>query len=96
MIVSSREISVAAHCCRALRIDAPCGRSLCNSGCYGITWNGTPEPYAAQLTDVIDIQGYAAFDSGNFNGANVLLRDNGTWVLYFSDWQNDPQTIHRI
>ena len=61
----------------------------------GIKWNGTPEPYAAQLTDVISIQGYAAFDSGNFNGANVLLRDNGTWVLYFSDWQNDPQTIHR-
>lgn len=61
----------------------------------GITWNGTPEPYSAQLTDVISIQGYTAFDSGNFNGANVLLRDSGTWVLYFSDWKNDPQTIHR-
>ena len=61
----------------------------------GITWNGTPEPYSAQLTDVINIQGYAAFDSGNFNGANVLLRESETWVLYFSDWKNDPQTMHR-
>jgi hypothetical protein len=24
----------------------------------GVTWNGTPEPYSAQLTDVISIQGY--------------------------------------
>lgn len=61
----------------------------------GTTWNGAPEPYSAQLTDIISIQGYAAFDSGNFNGANVLFRDGGTWVLYFSDWKNDPQTMHR-
>jgi hypothetical protein len=60
----------------------------------GAIWNGTPEPYSAQLSDIISIQGYAPFSSGNFNGANVLLRDNGTWVLYFKDW-NDFGTTYR-
>jgi hypothetical protein len=54
----------------------------------GTTWSGTPEPYPAQLTDIISIQGYVPFSAGNFNGANVLLWDNGTWVLYFKDWQD--------
>jgi hypothetical protein len=61
----------------------------------GVTWNGSTEPYSARLTDIISIQGYALFSSGNFNGANVLLRDNGAWVLYFTDWQNDPHTTYR-
>jgi len=60
----------------------------------GTTWNGTTEPYSALLTDVISIQGYAPFSAGNFNGANVLLRDNATWVLYFKDW-NDFGTTYR-
>lgn len=54
----------------------------------GIIWNGIPEPYSAQVTDIISIQGYTPFSAGNFNGANVLLWDNGTWVLYFKDWQD--------
>lgn len=54
----------------------------------GVTWNGTPEPYAAQFTDAINMQGYAGFGAGNFNGANVLLLDNGAWVLYFVNWNN--------
>ena len=61
----------------------------------GVTWNGSVEPYSAQVADIIDIQGYSLFTSGNFNGANVLLRDNDVWVLYFTDWQNDPDNIHR-
>ena len=61
----------------------------------GVTWNGSVEPYSAQVADIIDIQGYSLFTSGNFNGANVLLRDNDVWVLYFTDWQNDSDTIHR-
>ncbi len=61
----------------------------------GSTWNGAPEPYSAQLTDIVSIQGYTLFSSGNFNGANVLLRDNSAWVLYFTNWQNDPHTMHR-
>jgi hypothetical protein len=52
----------------------------------GTAWNGSAEPYPAQLSDVIDIQGYAGFSTGNFNGANVLLRDSDVWVLYFKDW----------
>lgn len=60
----------------------------------GTTRNGTLEPYSAQVTDIISIQGYAPFSSGNFNGSNVLLRDNGTWVLYFKDW-NDFGTTYR-
>jgi hypothetical protein len=59
----------------------------------GVTWNGSVEPYSAQLTDVIGIRGYTGFTMGNFNGANVLLRDNGTWALYFKDW-NDFHTIY--
>jgi hypothetical protein len=60
----------------------------------GTTWNGLPEPYSAQLTDIISIKGYDGFDAGNFNGANVLLRDGGTWVLYFKDL-NDIGTTYR-
>jgi len=52
----------------------------------GTTWNGSPEPYEAKLTDIISIDAYSGFSVGNFNGANVLLQDNGTWVLYFKDW----------
>jgi hypothetical protein len=60
----------------------------------GVTWNHTPEPYSARLADVIEIQGYAPFSTGNFNGSNVLLIDNGTFVPYFKDW-NDFHTIYR-
>jgi putative Ig domain-containing protein len=60
----------------------------------GTTWNGVPEPYPAQLSDIIQIQGYAGFSTGNFNGANVLLRDNETWTLYFKDW-NHLDTTYR-
>jgi hypothetical protein len=64
------------------------------SSADGTTWNGAAEPYSAKLTDVINIQGYAGFSSGNFNGANVLLRDGDVWVLYFKDW-NHFETTYR-
>jgi hypothetical protein len=60
----------------------------------GTTFNGVPEPYPAKQSDVISIQGYAGFSTGNFNGANVLLRDNNTWILYFKDW-NHLDTTYR-
>jgi hypothetical protein len=60
----------------------------------GKSWNGMPEPYPTRQSDIIYIQGYAGFSTGNFNGANVLLRDGGTWVLYFKDW-NDFHTTYR-
>lgn len=59
----------------------------------GTTWNGTPEPYSTRQSDIINIQGYAGFSTGNFNGANVLLRDGGTWVLYFKDWNQFDTTF---
>lgn len=54
----------------------------------GVAWNGSAPPYAAQLTDVISIPNYAQFQAGDFNGANVLLRDGNTWKLYFSNWND--------
>jgi Putative Ig domain len=58
----------------------------------GSTWNGAPQPYEAQLSDIIDIQNYPKFQNGDFNGANVLLRDNNQWTLYFSNWNDQGQT----
>jgi hypothetical protein len=80
--------------CTGGKIGDPAGWPLYFSSTDGVTWNGVPEPYQAQLANIISIQGYDSFSSGNFNGANVLLRDNGSWVLYFKDW-NDFHTIHR-
>jgi hypothetical protein len=60
----------------------------------GTVWNGVSEPYSAQLTDIIGISGYAGFSTGDFNGANVLLNDKGTWALYFVDW-NNPGHVYR-
>jgi hypothetical protein len=50
----------------------------------GFTWNGSPEPYQAQLSDIVDIQGYSNYQYGGFNGGNVLFWDN-SWILYFFD-----------
>jgi len=81
--------------CTSGPLGSPDGKPGCFSSPDGVTWNGSAEPYSARLTDIIIIQGYALFSSGNFNGANVLLRDNGEWVPYFTDWQNDPHTTYR-
>jgi hypothetical protein len=55
----------------------------------GITWNGSPQPYQAQLTDIVVIQGYSDYSAGGFNGGNVLFWDNA-WALYFYDnFNND-------
>lgn len=62
----------------------------------GVTWNGSTEPYAAQLADIVDIQGYAPFQTGDFNGANVLLRDGNGWTLYFKDWNDFGKTYRAI
>jgi hypothetical protein len=51
----------------------------------GITWNGTPEPYSAQLGDVVSIPNDPNYLGWDFNGGNVLLWDSNDWILYYSD-----------
>jgi hypothetical protein len=50
----------------------------------GITRNGTPEPYSAQLGDVVSIPNDPNYLGWDFNGGNVLLWDSNDWMLYYS------------
>jgi hypothetical protein len=50
----------------------------------GITWNGATEPYSAQLSDMISIPNDPVYETTDYNGGNVLLRDNGIWDLFYS------------
>ena len=50
----------------------------------GLTWNGSPEPYSAQLSDMVTIQNDPTYAGYDFNGGNALLRGNDTWTLYYS------------
>ncbi|HLJ29093.1 MAG TPA: Ig domain-containing protein [Candidatus Angelobacter sp.] len=50
----------------------------------GATWNGSPEPYSAQLSDMVSIPNDSNYQGWDFNGGNVLLWDNNDWTLYYS------------
>jgi hypothetical protein len=50
----------------------------------GITWNGSPEPYSAQLGDMVSIPNDPNYLGWDFNGGNVLLSENNGWTLYYS------------
>ena len=50
----------------------------------GTVWNGSHEPYSAQLSDVVSIPNDPDYLGWDFNGGNVLLRDNDAWSLYYS------------
>ncbi len=50
----------------------------------GLTWNGSPAPYSAQLSDVVAVPNDPTYAGYDFNGGNVLLRDNDAWTLYYS------------
>ena len=52
----------------------------------GKTWNGSPAPYRAQQKDIVKMEGYDRYEGADLNGANVLLRDQGKWRLYFTNW----------
>ncbi len=47
-------------------------------------WNGTPEPYPAQLSDVVSIPNDPNYLGWDFNGGNVLLREGSAWMFYYS------------
>jgi hypothetical protein len=50
----------------------------------GVTWNSSAEPYSAQLSDIVSIQNDPEYLVSDYNGGNVLLRDNGVWTLFYS------------
>jgi hypothetical protein len=50
----------------------------------GVTWNGSVEPYSAQLSDLVSIPNDFNYENTDYNGGNVLLRNNGSWILYYS------------
>jgi hypothetical protein len=54
----------------------------------GKTWNGSPEPYHARQADLVEIIGYEPESKPNFNGANVLLYDKGSFMVYFTNWRD--------
>jgi len=61
----------------------------------GVVWNGTPEPYQAQLSDIVDIEGYSDYKAGGFNAGNVLFHESAGWVLYFYDNFSPTAQIYR-
>ena len=50
----------------------------------GISWNGTPEPYSAKLSDVVSVANDPSYPGNDFNGGNVLLWDGNAWTFYYS------------
>ncbi len=59
----------------------------------GRIWNGSPQPYPAQMKDFVRMEGYDPYEKGDLNGANVLLRDHDKYYLYFSNWR-DAGTLY--
>ena len=53
----------------------------------GTSWNGTPEPYTAQISDAVTVQGDPTFAGSDFNGGNVLFRESASWTMYYSGGQ---------
>ena len=51
----------------------------------GITWNGSPAPYSAQLTDMVSVSEWVPCTQGmTTTVATYFLRDNGGWTLYLT------------
>jgi hypothetical protein len=60
----------------------------------GNVWNGSPAPYAAKASDIVEIDGYPPYADADINGVNVLFYESGTYRLYFSNWR-DPGQVYR-
>jgi len=60
----------------------------------GVVWNGSPAPYAARMTDIIEMAGYPPYADADINGVNVLLCEGGAYRLYFNNWR-DAGKVYR-
>lgn len=49
---------------------------------------GQGDPFPADASHIINIKGYDSYQTGDFNGMNVLLYEDGIYRLYFSDFKN--------
>lgn len=54
----------------------------------GKTWNDSPAPYHAEMKDIVRMDGYPGYQTGDLNGANVVLRDDSKYRLYFTNWHD--------
>jgi hypothetical protein len=54
----------------------------------GKLWNGSTPPCPATTNDIIRIHGYEKYVDADINGMNVLLRENGTFRLYFCNFKD--------
>jgi len=50
----------------------------------GVTWNGVPEPYTAQVSDSVTVTNDPIYPTQDYNGGNVLLRESNSWTMYYS------------
>ena len=60
----------------------------------GKTWNGSPAPYDAKMSDIVEMTGYPTYDDADINGVNVLFFEDGMYRLYFNNWR-DPGHLYR-
>jgi hypothetical protein len=60
----------------------------------GNVWNGSPAPYEAKASDIVEIDGYPPYADADINGVNVLFHEDGTYRLYFNNWL-DPGQVYR-
>jgi hypothetical protein len=50
-------------------------------------WNGAA-PHQAQLSSIINIEGYDRYTGADINGVNTVLYEDGAFRLYFNDFKN--------
>lgn len=53
-----------------------------------VKWNGSQAPYAAQMSDIISMDGYDKYKTADINGMNVILYEDGVYRLYFNNFKD--------
>ena len=92
------------HCCNVNALRLPTGeyRMMCTvypdkldrnkpamfTSPDGVKWNSSEPPYAAKMSDIIDIQGYSKYADADINGMNVILYEDGVYRLYFNNFKD--------